>query len=67
MKECRPLTVSNAFPSEDTQRTELTPIENTYTKHSMPALKVDAQFTLVEAALKGYVKWKRHHIKDEVG
>ncbi|PHH77160.1 hypothetical protein CDD80_890 [Ophiocordyceps camponoti-rufipedis] len=32
-----------------------------YVKHSMPALRVDAQFTLIEAALKGYRKWKRHH------
>ncbi|KYK56067.1 Armadillo-type fold protein [Drechmeria coniospora] len=35
-----------------------------YTKHSMPALKIDARFTLVEAALKGYVRWKRHHTQD---
>ena len=32
----------------------------------MPALRVDSQFTLVEAALKGYVKWKRSHAKTEV-
>ncbi|RDA93412.1 hypothetical protein CP533_1996 [Ophiocordyceps camponoti-saundersi (nom. inval.)] len=32
-----------------------------YEKHSMPALKVDAQFTLIEAAVKGYKRWKRHH------
>lgn len=24
----------------------------------MPALRVDAHFTVIEAALKGYVKWK---------
>ena len=24
----------------------------------MPVLRVDAHFTVVEAALKGYVKWK---------
>ncbi|UNI17362.1 karyopherin [Purpureocillium takamizusanense] len=40
--------------------------KQTYSKHSMPALRVDSQFTLVEAALKGYVKWKRYHAKDEV-
>ncbi|KAL3952314.1 hypothetical protein ACCO45_014031 [Purpureocillium lilacinum] len=39
--------------------------EQTYFKHSMPALRVDSQFTLVEAALKGYVKWKRSHAKTE--
>ncbi|RCI11430.1 hypothetical protein L249_7520 [Ophiocordyceps polyrhachis-furcata BCC 54312] len=33
-----------------------------YVKHSMAALKVDAQFTLIEAAVKGYKKWKRHHL-----
>ncbi|RDA82847.1 hypothetical protein CP532_0950 [Ophiocordyceps camponoti-leonardi (nom. inval.)] len=36
--------------------------EQNYVKHSMPALKVDAQFTLIEAAVKGYKKWKRHHL-----
>ncbi|SPO01337.1 related to MSN5 protein (multicopy supressor) [Cephalotrichum gorgonifer] len=29
-----------------------------YSKHSMPVLRVDAQFTVIEAALKGYVKWR---------
>ncbi|PHH83992.1 hypothetical protein CDD83_2665 [Cordyceps sp. RAO-2017] len=36
-----------------------------YSKYSMPALRVDAQFTLIEAALKGYIKWKRHYLKDQ--
>ncbi|KAI3545986.1 hypothetical protein CABS01_05185 [Colletotrichum abscissum] len=30
----------------------------TYFKHSMPVLRVDAQFTVIEAALKGYMKWR---------
>ncbi|KAJ0384835.1 hypothetical protein COL922a_007566 [Colletotrichum nupharicola] len=29
-----------------------------YIKHSMPVLRVDAQFTVIEAALKGYMKWR---------
>ncbi|POS87754.1 hypothetical protein EPUL_000519 [Erysiphe pulchra] len=32
-------------------------VEN-YSKLSLPALKVDALFTLVEAALRGYIKWR---------
>jgi len=35
------------------------PLEaRTYLKHSMPVLKVDRQCTVIEAALKGYVKWR---------
>ncbi|KAH0557069.1 hypothetical protein GP486_005144 [Trichoglossum hirsutum] len=33
----------------------------TYKKNSVPALRVDAHFTVVEAALKGYVKWIDSH------
>ncbi len=29
-----------------------------YSKNSMPALRVDAHFTVIESALKGYVKWR---------
>jgi exportin-5 len=29
-----------------------------YSKYSMPVLRVDAHFTVVESALKGFVKWK---------
>lgn len=29
-----------------------------YSKNSMPVLRVDAHFTVVESALKGYVKWR---------
>ncbi|CAK7566974.1 MAG: karyopherin [Sporothrix epigloea] len=29
-----------------------------YSKNSMPALRVDAHFTVVESALKGYMKWR---------
>ena len=36
------------------------PVE-TYSKHSMPVLLVDAHFTVVEAALKGYMKWRSVH------
>ena len=32
----------------------------------MAVLQVDGYFTLVEAALKGFVKWRRYHGKDEV-
>ncbi|KAM3451289.1 hypothetical protein MY3296_005433 [Beauveria thailandica] len=35
--------------------------EQNYTKHSMPALMVDSHFTVIEATLKGYMKWRRHH------
>ncbi|TVY16866.1 Uncharacterized protein LARI1_G004643 [Lachnellula arida] len=35
-------------------------VEN-YSKHSMPVLMVDAHFTVVEAALKGYMKWRSTH------
>ncbi|KAM6478916.1 armadillo-type protein [Trichoderma sp. SZMC 28011] len=35
-----------------------------YFKHSMPVLQVDAHFTLIEASLKGYAKWKRSHQHD---
>jgi exportin-5 len=31
----------------------------TYSKSSTPILRVDAQFTVVEAALKGYMKWRQ--------
>lgn len=30
----------------------------TYLKNSMPVLRVDAHATVIEAALKGYVKWR---------
>ncbi|PNP56453.1 hypothetical protein THARTR1_03149 [Trichoderma harzianum] len=35
-----------------------------YFKHSMPVLQVDAHFTLIEASLKGFAKWKRSHQHD---
>jgi exportin-5 len=35
--------------------------ESTYHKHSMPVLKVDSHFTVIEAALKGYSKWRINH------
>ncbi|ERT02767.1 hypothetical protein HMPREF1624_01069 [Sporothrix schenckii ATCC 58251] len=37
-----------------------------YNKNSMPVLRVDAHFTVVEAALKGYMKWRSStHSKDD--
>lgn len=33
----------------------------TYSKNSPAILQVDAQFTVVEAALKGYMKWRESH------
>ena len=30
----------------------------TFQKQSIPALRADIQFTVVEAMLKGYLKWK---------
>lgn len=38
--------------------TLLTSLVETYSKTSMPILRVDAHFTVVEAALKGYMKWR---------
>ncbi|KAM0380843.1 hypothetical protein ACHAPY_005038 [Fusarium culmorum] len=35
-----------------------------YFKHSMPVLRVDAQFTVIEATLKGYTKWRKHRPQD---
>ncbi|EPE34431.1 ARM repeat-containing protein [Glarea lozoyensis ATCC 20868] len=32
-----------------------------YSKTSVPVLRVDAHFTVVEAALKGYMKWRSVH------
>ncbi|KAH7154844.1 armadillo-type protein [Dactylonectria estremocensis] len=34
--------------------------KQTYTKHSMAVLRVDSQYTVIEATLKGYMKWRRH-------
>ncbi|QUC18798.1 uncharacterized protein UV8b_03039 [Ustilaginoidea virens] len=38
--------------------------KQTYKKHSMPALRVDSHFTVIEATLKGYVKWRLYHVRD---
>ncbi|KAK5995776.1 Protein MSN5-like protein [Cladobotryum mycophilum] len=35
-----------------------------YFKHSMPVLQVDSHFTVIEATLKGYAKWRRLHLRD---
>ncbi|TAQ84731.1 hypothetical protein B7494_g6960 [Chlorociboria aeruginascens] len=32
-----------------------------YSKNSMPILRIDAHFTVVESALKGYMKWRSGH------
>lgn len=42
--------------------TDIRKVES-YSKISMPILQVDAQFTVVEAALKGYMKWRMSHSK----
>ncbi|KAM5372907.1 hypothetical protein ACJZ2D_007244 [Fusarium nematophilum] len=34
--------------------------KQTYSKHSMPVLRVDSQFTVIEATLKGYTKWRKN-------
>jgi exportin-5 len=34
---------------------------STYSKSSLPVLRVDAHFTVVEASLKGYMKWRAAH------
>jgi exportin-5 len=39
----------------------LTGLVETYSKSSMTVLRVDAHFTVVEAALKGYMKWRSAH------
>ncbi|KAG6199705.1 hypothetical protein E4U50_007310 [Claviceps purpurea] len=38
--------------------------KKSYSKYSMTALIVESHFTVVEATLKGYVKWRRHHGSD---
>ncbi|KAF2444468.1 ARM repeat-containing protein [Karstenula rhodostoma CBS 690.94] len=35
--------------------------QQTFTKHSAPVLKVDAQVTIIDSALKGYLKWLSTH------
>lgn len=34
-------------------------LEQTYQKHSMPVLRVDAHFTVIESTIKGYLKWRK--------
>lgn len=36
-----------------------------YSKHSMAVLQVDAQFTVLEATLKGYTKWRRNQSAEQ--
>ncbi|KAF2868934.1 armadillo-type protein [Massariosphaeria phaeospora] len=36
----------------------------TFSKHSQPVLHVDAQVTVIDAALKGYMKWLSNHDSD---
>lgn len=47
--------------SQTTSSTVLTFLVESYSKTSMVVLRVDAQFTVVEAALKGYMKWRSTH------
>ncbi|KAK3322100.1 armadillo-type protein [Apodospora peruviana] len=55
----------NAFQTLYDGQPPLNP--SNYSKNSMPVLRVDAHATVVEAALKGYVKWRslHKHIPDE--
>lgn len=39
--------------------------ESDYSKYSMPALRVDSHFTVIEATLKGYTKWKVAHPNEQ--
>ncbi len=39
------------------QAADLDAVDN-YNKNAMPVLRVDAHFTVIEAALKGYMKWR---------
>ena len=38
-------------------------IASSFKKHSVPVLRADTQFTVVEASLKGYNKWVAAHGK----
>lgn len=41
-------------------------VEAQYAKHNKPSLKVDCYFTVIEAMLRGYLKWKQQHPDDRV-
>ena len=43
--------------SAQANRLTLAPVAQ-YNKNSIPVLQVDAQFTVIESALRGYVKWR---------
>ena len=43
------------------QRQRLISKAQTYSKTSIPLLRLDSQFSVVEAALKGYAKWLLYH------
>jgi exportin-5 len=49
------------YPKELTLEQSLLLLVETYSKTSIPILRVDAQFTVVEAALKGFMKWRVVH------
>lgn len=50
----------NSYQSCCFSSTDLVVAQN-YSKTSIPVLRVDAQFTVVDAALKGYIKWRSNH------
>lgn len=41
----------------------LTPVVAAYAKHSMPVLRADAHLTVIDAANKGYMKWRANPIQ----
>jgi exportin-5 len=49
------------WPKKLTLEQSLLLLVETYSKTSIPILRVDAQFTVVEAALKGFMKWRAVH------
>ncbi|KAK5653569.1 hypothetical protein OQA88_8831 [Cercophora sp. LCS_1] len=51
----------NAFKALYDGEPSLSPAN--YSKNSMPVLKVDAHSTVIEAALKGFAKWRSAHAK----
>lgn len=39
-------------------------VETSYQKHSLPVLRVDSHCTVIEATLKGYMKWRKTHQRE---
>jgi len=53
------LTVRQLHEFSDTPPNHI--IVATYVKNSVAVLRVDSNFTVVESALKGYIKWRAGH------